>query len=219
MGPPNNSPQSQGPLVTVPKDNGPPPAYTPRRIPSHIASFVAQLSTTLDRQNQEMSSLARQAQETGRIGDRLFPRPAVPSMPSVVMASDDQDETSETSSPISLRINTAVNVSRSNNIVCLTATPAEQANAIAKAVVQALYEGSSGRCGIPMIDESGCPRPLNIEVDAGLVVEGTGNVIGSRDVIGELLQKRGTPPLRRSREEADDEDEGFASAKRRRSSH
>lgn len=211
MDPPNNTsrPQGpQGPQVTVPKENTPPPAYTPRRIPSNIASLATQL---LEVRN----SMANAA---GRIQERQTATMNTP-LSSTVMASDDQDqdETSETSSPISLRINTSVNVSRSNNVVCLTATPAEQANAIAKAVVQALHEGSSGRCGIPMIDESGCPRPLNIEVDAGLVVEGTGNVIGTRDIIGELLQKRGTSPLRRSRDEVEDEDEEFPPAKRRRS--
>ncbi|CAF3577615.1 unnamed protein product [Fusarium graminearum] len=211
MDPPNNTsrPQEpQGPQVTVPKENTPPPAYTPRRIPSNIASLATQL---LEVRN----SMANAA---GRIQERQTATMNTP-LSSTVMASDDQDqdETSETSSPISLRINTSVNVSRSNNVVCLTATPAGQANAIAKAVVQALHEGSSGRCGIPMIDESGCPRPLNIEVDAGLVVEGTGNVIGTRDIIGELLQKRGTSSLRRSRDEVEDEDEEFAPAKRRRS--
>jgi hypothetical protein len=128
---------------------------------------------------------------------------------------DDQDETSEGSSPISLKIDTSVNVSRNNNIVCLAATPAEQANAIAKAVVQALHEGSSGRCGIPMIDESGCPRPLSIQVDAGLNVEGTGNVIGSRDVIGGLMQKRAGPSLRLD----PDGEEDLAPTKRRRTSY
>ncbi|GKU19753.1 unnamed protein product [Fusarium langsethiae] len=209
MDPPNNTSQPQGLQVTVPKENTPPPAYTPRRIPSHIASLATQLFEA----RTSMANVANRIQHTERQTAAMNTL-----LSSRTMASDDQDETSETSSPISLRINTSINVSRSNNIVCLTATPAEQANAIAKAVVQALHEGSSGRCGIPMIDESGCPRPLNIEVDAGLVVEGTGNVIGSRDIIGELIQKRGTPPLRRSREEDGDEDEGFSPAKRRRSS-
>jgi hypothetical protein len=207
MDPPNSNPQPQNPQVTVPKDNTPPPAYTPRRIPPQIASLVTQLleaRTSIA----NMSDRMQQAERRAVAGNTLLSG----------NVSDDQDETSEGSSPISLRIDTSVKVSRSNNIVCLTATPAEQANAIARAVVQALHEGSSGRCGIPMIDESGCPRPLKIDVDAGLVVEGTGNVIGSRDVIGELLQKRSIPSVRRPRDEDEDEDEGFMPAKRRRSS-
>ncbi|KAJ4137758.1 hypothetical protein NW768_003348 [Fusarium equiseti] len=207
MDPSNSTPQPQDPQVTVPKDNTPPPAYTPRRIPPQIASLVTQfLEARTSVAN--MSDRMQQADRRPVAGNTLLSGDV----------SDDQDETSEGSSPISLRIDTSVKVSRSNNIVCLTATPAEQANAIARAVVQALHEGSSGRCGIPMIDESGCPRPLKIDVDAGLVVEGTGNVIGSRDVIGELLQKRSIPSVRRPRDEDEDEDEGFMPAKRRRSS-
>ncbi|RGP74353.1 hypothetical protein FLONG3_6132 [Fusarium longipes] len=206
MDAPNNTSQSQDPQVAIPKENTPPPAYTPRRIPPYIASLAARLVEA----RTSMANLPGRVQHNGR-------RTAACNGLFSGTASDDQDETSEAGSPISLRIDASVNVSRSNNIVCLTATPAEQANAIAKAVVQALHEGSSGRCGIPMIDDSGCPRPLNIEVNAGLVVDGTGNVVGSRDVIGELLQKRGAPSLRRAREEDEDEDEGPTPAKRRRS--
>jgi hypothetical protein len=206
MDAPNNTSQSQNPQVAIPKENTPPPAYTPRRFPPHIASLTTRL----------LEARASIANMSGRIQQAERQTAACNALLSSV-SSDDQDETSETSSPISLRIDTSVNVSRSNNIVCLPATPAEQANAIARAVVQALHEGSSGRCGIPMIDESGCPRPLKIQVNAGLVVEGTGNVIGSREVIGELLQKRSASSLRRSRDEDEDADEGFAPAKRRRS--
>ncbi|KAL4730394.1 hypothetical protein ACLX1H_002428 [Fusarium chlamydosporum] len=203
--------------ATAPKENTPPPAYTPRRVSPQLAFLAAQL---LDPRG-SIPSMPNRFQQTERMPSRVQQaehRTAVSNARLSDNVSDDQDETSEDSSPISLRINTSVNVSRSNNIVCLTATPAEQANAIARAIVQALLEGSAGRCGIPMIDESGCPRALKIEVDAGLVVEGMGNVIGSRDVIGELLQKRGTPSLRRSRDEDEDEDEGYTPAKRRRSS-
>ncbi|KAM0353548.1 hypothetical protein ACHAPU_001560 [Fusarium lateritium] len=205
MDTPNSTSQPQDPQVAIPKDNNPPPAYTPRRVPNFTSLAARILQARRDTLTDMSGNLQRPQQ----------PQTACTSMLSEDI-SDDQDETSENSSPICLRINTSVNVSRSNNIVCLTATPAEQANAIAKAVVQALHEGSSGRCGIPMIDESGCPRPLKIEVDAGLVVEGTGNVIGSRDVIGELVQRRAGSSLRRPREEDEDGDES-TEAKRRRS--
>lgn len=137
------------------------------------------------------------------------------------------DEHDPESSPISLRINTSINVSRSNNVVCLATSPAEQANAIAQAVVKALHEGSSGQCGIPMIDENGAPRPLRIEVDAGLVVDGTGNVVGSSDSVNEVLRQRNDTTVlgRRPREETaaaeeEEEEEDIYShpSKRRRSS-
>jgi hypothetical protein len=206
MDAPNSTSQSQDPQIAIPKDNTPPPAYTPRRVPD-FSSLAARMFQV------RQSTLTNMS---GNIQQPQHPQAACTSMLSGDV-SDDQDETSEGSSPIYLRIDTSINVSRSNNIVCLVATPAEQANAIAKAVVQALHEGSSGQCGIPMIDESGCPRPLKIEVDAGLVVEGTGNVIGSRDVIGELVSRHAESSLRRPRDEDEDE-EDFTPAKRRRSS-
>ncbi|RSL51180.1 hypothetical protein CEP53_008532 [Fusarium sp. AF-6] len=201
---PQPQPQTQDSQTTVPKDNSPPPAYTPRRVPD--------LTTLTARAIQARQGLASMIHT---IQSQQQQAPYATLHPGAV--ADDQDEVAEDSSPICLRINTSVSVSRSNNIVCLTATPAEQANAISRAVVQALNEGSSGRCGIPMIDESGCPRPLKIEVDAGIVVEGTGNVVGSREVVGELIRRRAEAPLRRPREEEEDEEEASA-VKRRRSS-
>ncbi|KAM5355760.1 hypothetical protein ACJ41O_002406 [Fusarium nematophilum] len=204
MDTPNSTSQPQDPQAEIPKENSPPPAYTPRRAPDLTALTARAIQA---RQGLTSMVQALQSQQQQAPYATLFPGAMV----------EDQDEetASEDSSPISLRINTSVNVSRSNNIVCLAATPAEQANAIARAVVQALHEGSSGRCGIPMIDEQGCPRPLRIEVDAGLVVEGTGNVVGSREVVGELLRRRADAPTRRPREEDEEDD---TPSKRRRSS-
>ncbi|KAK2591781.1 hypothetical protein QQS21_010540 [Conoideocrella luteorostrata] len=107
----------------------------------------------------------------------------------------------EGQSPICLRINTSVKVCSSSNIVCIKDTPSEHANAIARAVVQAIQENSSGQCGIPMVDEDGRPRPIKIEVDASMEVEGQENVVGNEDVIGQALQQR------RKRDHQDDEDE------------
>ncbi|KAJ4271783.1 hypothetical protein NW762_000489 [Fusarium torreyae] len=205
MDAPNSTSQSQDPQVAVPKENTPPPAYTPRRIPA-LPALAARI---MQAQQGNFASMAQNIQQSQQQAARATLLSDA--------ASEDQDVAPEGSSPISLKIDTSINVSRSNNIVCLTATPAEQANAIARAVVQALHEGSSGRCGIPMIDESGCPRPLRIEVNAGLVVEGTGNIIGSRDVVGDLIKRRAEPSLRRPRDEGEDEDE-ITPAKRRRSS-
>ncbi|KAF4944335.1 hypothetical protein FGADI_12753 [Fusarium gaditjirri] len=206
MDAPNNPSQSQDPQVDVPKENSPPPAYTPRRVP--VTDFTVMMARIMQQRRDTLPNMG------GSIPSTQPQQTTCTSLLSDTMDGD-QDEASEGSSPISLKIDTSVKVSRNNNIVCLTATPAEQANAIAKAVVQALHEGSSGRCGIPMIDESGCPRPLNIQVDAGLNVEGTGNAIGSRDVIGGLIQKRAGSSLRLDL----DDEEDLASTKRRRTSH
>ena len=94
------------------------------------------------------------------------------------------------SSPIYLRINASVRVTNSDNLICFDKSPADHANAIAKAVVQAIEEHSSGKCGIPMIDEDGRPRPIHLDVDAGIAVEGKGNVIGNRSIVQNALSRR-----------------------------
>ncbi|KAF9770717.1 hypothetical protein IL306_011679 [Fusarium sp. DS 682] len=205
MDAPNNTPPSQKSQGDAPKENNPPPAYTPQRIP--LTDFTTMMARMLQAQRGSLSNMR---------GNILRPQPQQTAGTTILSdaVDDEQDETSEGSSPINFKIDTSVNVSRNNNIVCLTATPAEQANAIAKAVVKALNEGSSAQCGIPMIDENGCPRPLKIEVDAALNVEGTGNVLGSQDVIGELVQKRGGSSLRLDL----DDEEDLTPSKRRRTS-
>ncbi|KAH6998160.1 hypothetical protein BKA56DRAFT_664780 [Ilyonectria sp. MPI-CAGE-AT-0026] len=194
---------------TRPAAASPPPAYTPRRQPD-----LAALTARAIQARHGLSSMAQMLQ------------PSSSTLTTLLDSADDEHDP-EDSSPISLRINTSINVSRSNNIVCLANSPADQANAIAQAVVKALHEGSSGQCGIPMIDENGAPRPLRIEVDAGLVVDGTGNVVGSSDSVNEVLRQRHDTTVlgRRPREESavedeeeDEEDIYSHPSKRRRSS-
>lgn len=192
---------------TRPAAASPPPAYTPRRQPD-----LAALTARAIQARQGLSSMAHMLQ------------PSSSAFTTLLDSADDEHDPE--SSPISLRINTSINVSRSNNVVCLATSPAEQANAIAQAVVKALHEGSSGQCGIPMIDENGAPRPLRIEVDAGLVVDGTGNVVGSSDSVNEVLRQRndttvlGRRPREETAEEEEEEEEDIYShpSKRRRSS-
>jgi hypothetical protein len=148
------------------------------------------------------------------------------------LATPFEEEEEDSSSSISLRISTAVTVTKDNNLVCLADAPATQAGAIANAIVVALHHGSAGQCGIPMIDEDGRPRPIHLEVDSGLLVEGSGNVIGSEAIVNEVLRQRAAtaaaattaprtssfaqPRPRRQREEEDDDLYG-AAAKRSRS--
>lgn len=124
---------------------------------------------------------------------------------------------SSTMSPLSLRINSSVNICKGNNLVCLTDSPARYASAIAEAVTRAIHETSSATCGIPMVDGDGNPRPIHIDVDAGLTVDGVGNVVGSEDMVREVLRQRGEQ-LRRRRQDDDASAEAEAyHAKRRRS--
>ncbi|KAH7162953.1 hypothetical protein B0J13DRAFT_25072 [Dactylonectria estremocensis] len=212
MSAPNMGPKARAALSkdnTRPPAASPPPAYTPRRQPD--------LATLTARAIQARHGLSTVAQ--------MLQRP--PQSAYTTLLDSAEDEQDPESSPISLRINTSVNVSRSNNVVCLASSPADQANAIAQAVVKALHQGSSGQCGIPMIDENGAPRPLRIEVDAGLVVDGTNNIVGSRENVTEVLRQRDSSVLgRRQRQEdgrdqdqdQDMENDASQSSKRRRSS-
>lgn len=120
------------------------------------------------------------------------------------------------SSPIHLRINASVRVCNSDNLVCFDKSPAEHANAIAKAVVQAIEEHSSGKCGIPMIDEDGRPRPISIDVDAGVTIEGKGNIVGGRSTVCNALARRHGPA--KWGLDAEDGEDGEPSVKRRRPS-
>ncbi|KAL7950622.1 hypothetical protein V8C42DRAFT_307059 [Trichoderma barbatum] len=162
--------------INVPKDSShqtsltsPPPAYTPRTAPN-------------------FAQLRQQMREPFIIGRPSMAEAVISAM--AAEEEDDQDQ-EESISPISLRINTSVLISKNNNLVCLTDTPASHANAIARAVVEAIQENSSGQCGIPMIDEDGRPRPIKIEVDAGITVEGSGNVVGNEDIVNQVLRQRG----------------------------
>ncbi|KAG5949964.1 hypothetical protein E4U53_005606 [Claviceps sorghi] len=152
----------------VPSKEAPPPAYSPHGRPD-MSSSPGPPAVLVDRSSLASLVTTQQALEA-------------------VDASSPDDYPRQSS--ISLRINTSVRVSSNNNHVCLSETPAAHANAIARAVVRAIHESSSGQCGIPMIDEDGRPRPVRIHVDAGLEVHGEGNVVGGDDLVGELLRRR-----------------------------
>lgn len=112
-------------------------------------------------------------------------------------------------SAITLRISTAVKVSGNKNVVCLTMNPAETARVVAEAVTRVVTRQEGGTGAIPMIDEEGRPRPLRIEIEAGLEVRGQGNVLGSEDVVLRALSGK-------RRREVDEVDvEGEEAARRR----
>ncbi|PTB64453.1 hypothetical protein BBK36DRAFT_57422 [Trichoderma citrinoviride] len=166
----------------------PPPAYTPRTAPDLAAQMRQQLREPF-----------------------IMGRPSIPETVLEALTTEDEDDQDQEEgiSPISLRINTSVLISKNNNLVCLTDTPASHANAIARAVVKAIQENSSGQCGIPMIDEDGRPRPVKIEVDAGITVEGSGNIVGNEAIMNEVLRQRS---LTRKRAADFDDDESDVSA-------
>ncbi|KAL7927880.1 hypothetical protein ACQKWADRAFT_278120 [Trichoderma austrokoningii] len=182
----------------TPKDDtpaliSPPPAYTPPQTAPALA--------LLRRQMRESFVMGRSS--------------GVDSVLDVVSAQEEDADEEEGFSAISLRINTSVHVSSNNNLVCLNDTPASHANAIAKAVVQAIQENSSGQCGIPMIDEDGRPRPVKIEVDAGITVEGAGNIVGNENIVNQVLRMRSLA-RKRSADDEEGDDAAAQPTKRRR---
>ncbi|KAJ2897264.1 hypothetical protein MKZ38_004818 [Zalerion maritima] len=127
-----------------------------------------------------------------------------------------EEEEEDSESPITIRILCPIRVKSDNNIIALPdptpsptapthssrqgtgaetqlaqlrAHPDGRVGEIAQGVLAAIKESTAGNCGLPMIDENGCPRPISIEVDAGLYVEGRGNVIGTKKTIESLLDR------------------------------
>jgi hypothetical protein len=60
------------------------------------------------------------------------------------------------------------------------------------------------RAGIPMIDEEGRPRPIDVQVDAGITVHGTKNTIGNSV---DLFDLRAAQHMKRKRESTEDYEE------------
>ncbi|GAO17801.1 uncharacterized protein UV8b_02099 [Ustilaginoidea virens] len=178
----------------------PPPAYSPHprvNLPAAAAAAAAA------RPSQHMASLLHQPV----LMDRAPFASLIPPIPAPSDADEDDGDSDQGQSPICLRINTSVKISSNHNLVCINDTPADHANAIARAVVNAIQENSSGHCGIPMVDEDGRPRPVNIKVDAGLEVQGAGNIVGNENVINQVLARQWNR-LRRQRDEPELHDHG-----------
>lgn len=83
-----------------------------------------------------------------------------------------------------------MHITQDNNIVCLRSAPEEAAGEAAKLVMEAVRAGSAGAGGVPMIDEEGRPRPVEVEVEAGWRVEGAGNVVGREEVVRDVVRAR-----------------------------
>lgn len=199
----------------------PPPAYFPRQ-PLSVPVIAPVMNAT-------RTSFANNAHLAARFAGIHAPLPPPPRPVNAADLAgwqdimddysdgDGGDGAGSTRSGITVHISTAVKIHGDKNVVCLSTTPAENARVVAEAVTRAIarqdadMEGGGGGGAIPMIDEEGRPRPLRIEIEAGLEVHGQGNVLGGDHVVLKALQcgKR-----RREEDEGDDVDEH---APRRRS--
>ncbi|KAJ6439232.1 pol-like protein [Purpureocillium lavendulum] len=94
------------------------------------------------------------------------------------------------SSPIVLCIDTSIKVTNNNNIVCIRDTPADNAKEIVEAVVKAMRDYSAGNIGLPMIDDDGRPRPIEIKIHAGIMLEGSTNFVGGKETLNQYLKQK-----------------------------
>ncbi|OHE93575.1 hypothetical protein CORC01_11074 [Colletotrichum orchidophilum] len=160
--------------LTIPKDidswrQSQHPAYSPQAQPRIFENITSQIV----RQDAIHSSQCIQR-------STQFPRDSI--------SDPDAEEEDEDSPPISLSISTRIDVISDGNLIALPCSPAGQANFIAKAIVDAIYE-RDWAVGCPLIDENGRPRPLKLEVDASITVKGSSNVIGTESVITEFIRR------------------------------
>ncbi|TQS37207.1 hypothetical protein Golomagni_02326 [Golovinomyces magnicellulatus] len=79
-------------------------------------------------------------------------------------------------SPIELNIRIPMTITGDDNRV--NSDPSASANKIAIGIMHALKTVSMNGSGLPMIDDNGRPRPIKIDVAAGVNVDGSRNVIG-----------------------------------------
>lgn len=112
---------------------------------------------------------------------------------------EDEQDQHPASSAITIRVSTAVKVHGEGNIVCLgsedeaglsSAQRALAARMVADAVVGAITSRDGGGAAVPMIDEEGRPRPLKVEIEAGVQVRGRDNVLGGREVVALALGRK-----------------------------
>ncbi|KAH6678330.1 hypothetical protein B0J14DRAFT_582463 [Halenospora varia] len=144
--------------------NTPPPPYQVYPSPCHYQTMATNNNT------QSTSHLPLQGQITHPDAD-----------------SDSEDDSESKLSEIHLSISTPLRITGDNNIISVdTATNASR---ISLAVVSALRQISATGGGVPMIDANGEPRPIRVDVMAEIMVEGSGNTVGERAVLSQVVDR------------------------------
>jgi len=113
-----------------------------------------------------------------------------------------ESEMDATHSPINIKISSPITVIGDGNLVAID--PVEMASSIAHCIVRSIKDCSMARAGIPMIDEEGRPRPIDVQVDTKIKVQGAKNTVGKKAV---LFGLRATRDLKRKREQTEGADE------------
>jgi hypothetical protein len=120
-----------------------------------------------------------------------------------------------THSPINIKISSPITIIGDANLIAID--PAEIASGMANCIIRSVKDCSMARAGIPMIDEEGRPRPIDVQVDAGIIVRGTKNTIGKKEVLFSIRATRGSKRKREQMGDGNDEQpnaEGHAGQER-----
>jgi hypothetical protein len=97
---------------------------------------------------------------------------------------DESDDGRQPEKNIRLIIHCPLIIKGDNNLVALD--PSVQASKISMQVVESMQQLSHGRDGLPMIDEDGRPRPIEVQIHAEITIDGARNVIGEKAVLGSM---------------------------------
>jgi hypothetical protein len=123
-------------------------------------------------------------------------------MAAIIEEDSPESDFDATHSPITIKISSPITVIGDGNLIAID--PVEMASSIAHCIVRSIKDCSMARAGIPMIDEEGRPRPIDVQVDAKIKVRGAKNTVGKKAV---LFGLRATRDLKRKREQTDGDDE------------
>lgn len=107
-------------------------------------------------------------------------------------------------SPIIIHISSPLTVIGNGNLVAIDTDKA--AINIASTIARSLKEASVSSTGIPMIDEEGRPRPIEVRVDVDVKIDGTKNTIGEQAVLSALQASFNA--LKRKRDEVEKDANG-----------
>ncbi|CAL3963798.1 hypothetical protein PZA11_001311 [Diplocarpon coronariae] len=84
-------------------------------------------------------------------------------------------------SAITMYISVPLLIKGDSNLVALE--PSLTANKVSLGIIEALKSMAYGQTGVPLVDEEGRPRPINVHVNAATTVEGAKNLVGERAVM------------------------------------
>lgn len=123
---------------------------------------------------------------------------------------DHPDSDMETThSSITISISAPVTIIGHANLVAID--PVEMGINIAQSIFRSIKECSVSGAGMPMIDEEGRPRPIEVRMDSGIKVQGTKNIIGEKAVLFVLQTALNLKREREGREDNENELAGNSS--------